>query len=222
MRKYRLYFTNISKEETWINQITAQGYHLKKIVPFLGQYEFEKIDSAIDNPASEKPSKTENFLPQVRIDFRIFSKQKDFTDYLNLFEDYGWRHITGTKSSGFQYFEQTHPDCDDEIFSDTFSRAGCYRRISNFWLESVILFLPLLIMFSSNGRLIPDFQHWKEWYFTPGLWEMSGRNFWAAFLFETPFALGRGLSAALFLILLICYGYFGLKAFYYYQKEKRS
>lgn len=42
MRKYRLFFTNISKEETWINQIIAQGYHLKKIVPFLGQYEFEE------------------------------------------------------------------------------------------------------------------------------------------------------------------------------------
>lgn len=57
MRKYRLFFTNISKEETWINQIIAQGYHLKKIVPFLGQYEFEEIGSAIDNPASEKSSK---------------------------------------------------------------------------------------------------------------------------------------------------------------------
>ena len=86
----------------------------------------------------------------------------------DLFDDYGWRHITDTKSSGFQYFEQTHPHCDDEIFSDTFSRAGCYRRISNFWLESVILSFPLLIMFSSSGLLIPDFQHWKEWYFT--LW----------------------------------------------------
>lgn len=30
----------------------------------------------------------------------------------DLFDDYGWRHITGTKSSGFQYFEQTHPHYD--------------------------------------------------------------------------------------------------------------
>lgn len=221
MRKYRLFFTNISKEESWINQITAQGYRLKKIAPFLGQYVFEEIHSITENSSLQELSKTEKFFPQVRIDFRIFSKQENFKDYLNLFEDYGWRHIAGTKSSGFQYFEQTHADCGDEIFSDSLSRAGCYRRISNFWLESVILYLPLLIMFSSSGRLIPDLHDWKEWYYTPGLWEMTGKNFWAAFLFETPFALGRGLSATLFLILLICYGYFGLKTLYYYQKEKR-
>ncbi len=220
MRKYRLFFTNISKEEAWINQITAQGYRLKKIAPFLGQYTFEEHQPIAKN-SSQEFSNTETSFPQVRIDFRIFSKQETFKDYLNLFEDYGWRHIAGTKSSGFQYFEQTHPGCDDEIFSDPSSRAGCYQRISHFCLELVILYLPLLIMFSSSGRLIPDFQHWKEWYFTPGLWEMSGKNFWAAFLFETPFALGRGLSAALFLIILICYGYFGLKALYYYQKEKK-
>ncbi|HEO7041770.1 TPA: DUF2812 domain-containing protein, partial [Streptococcus agalactiae] len=29
----------------------------------------------------------------------------------------------------------------------------------------------------------------KSWYLTQGLWEMQGKIFWLAFLFETPFAL---------------------------------
>jgi len=32
----------------------------------------------------------------------------------------------------------------------------------------------------------------KSLYYTPGLWEMSGFEFWRKFLFETPFALFRG------------------------------
>ena len=65
MRKYRLFFTNISKEEAWINQITAQGYRLKKIAPFLGQYTFEEHQPIAKN-SSQEFSNTETFFPQAQ------------------------------------------------------------------------------------------------------------------------------------------------------------
>lgn len=49
---------------------------------------------------------------------------------------------------------------------------------------------------------------------------MKGIKFGLAFLFETPFAVGRsGFFAILFMVIVACYGYFGLKVLYWYQKE---
>ncbi|HEN0383846.1 TPA: DUF2812 domain-containing protein [Streptococcus agalactiae] len=45
----------------------------------------------------------------------------------------------------------------------------------------------------------------KSWYLTQGLWEMQGKIFWLAFLFETPFALLRILPMFYFLISGIYY-----------------
>ena len=60
MRKYRLFFTNISKEEAWINQITAQDYRLKKIALF-----WDNIHSKSTSP-----------LPKILL--KNFQKQKHF------------------------------------------------------------------------------------------------------------------------------------------------
>lgn len=216
MVKHKLFHINIDKEEAWINNIISQGYRLKQVKSSLCRYEFEKADSP------EYP----DFLPNVRIDFRTFKNQEDFADYLALFEDCGWRHISGTKSSGTQYFEKMRPDCGDEIFSDHFSKAERYRKIANVWLGILPSYIVLLIVFSTLG--IDDIQpltNWKELYYTPGLWEMTGARFVGAFLFETPFALGRAFGGIypLFLwIIVLCYAYFALTALYWYHKEKKS
>lgn len=231
MTKFRI-FVNIDKEEAWINSVIAQGYRLKN-VSSLGQYVFEKFPSgsSMDNSFAEtaqtephtEGQKTEPFLPLVRMDFRTFSKKEDFIDYLTLFEDYGWHHIAGKKSEGNQYFERMRPDCQEEIFSDSPSRAARYRRISYMWLLLFTAYLPLLIVYWSNFHLSSPWG-WKELFYTPGLWEMSGVKFWLAFLFELPFALGRaigGFFPFVLLIIVVCYAYFSLQTLYWYRKEKK-
>jgi len=47
---------------------------------------------------------TEPEETMIKIDYRLFKKKEDFIDYLTLFEDSGWQHIAGRKSSGTQYF----------------------------------------------------------------------------------------------------------------------
>lgn len=232
MTKFRL-FINIDKEETWINSIIAQGYRLKNVS--WGQYSFEKISPAADvgnevsynvqaeNPHSEGRN-SDPFLPLVRMDFRIFSKKEDFNEYLTLFEDYGWRHVAGKKSEGNQYFERMRPDCPEEIFSDSPSKAARYRRISSNWLMMFALYLPLFVVYWNNFHF-PFASNWKDLFYTPGLWDMSGVSFLAAFLFELPFALGRaigGIFPLMLFVIAIGYGYFSLKTLYWYRKETKS
>lgn len=47
----------------------------------------------------------------------------------------------------------------------------------------------------------------KELYLTPDLWELKGVDFWWALLFETPFALMRGIGWMIpIFAILICIG----------------
>ncbi len=209
MKKYKLFSVNLKKEENWIQSIIEQGYRLKRKSPWSACYEFE-------------PSEEKNFIPIVRIDYRLFKKREEFEDYIMMFEDSGWKHIGGTKNSGCQYFEKSKKDASEDIFSDQSSKAERYKRISNNWLSIMIAYLPIVIVFISTGIFkIDSFFHLKELYYTPGLWELSGFSFWRAFLFETPFALMRGFSGWLFIAMIFLYGLFGLKALYWYHKEKK-
>ena len=132
MKKFKL-FLNYEKEERWLADMASQGYQLKE-TDF--GYSFEKT------------------LPEqavIKIDYRRFKKEQDFLDYLALFEDSGWQHISGTKKSGSQYFKKTNSDSTEDIFSDTASRAGRYKRLSDMWFS---LFIPLIPR-SESGKKWP-------------------------------------------------------------------
>lgn len=86
---YKLkFFIDFEKEEQWLEQMANEGYHLQN--KFFG-YHFRKGE----------PEKA-----TIKIDFRMFKKKEDFIDYCTMFEDGGWKHLAGTKSSGVQYFKK--------------------------------------------------------------------------------------------------------------------
>jgi hypothetical protein len=205
----KLFISNMKKEEDWINQYIKQGYRLVR-KSGLGRYEFTKCEDD-----------TNEYI--VRIDFRTFKNMMEFTEYVTLFNDSGWRLLKGSQQSGYLYFEKVSPTADPDIFSDQTSRADMYRRKSNYWLGLFAVYLPTLVVFQTTGVFdLNKIIHPQALYYTPGLWEMSGVKFWKAFLFETPFALGRGFIGYLFLIIILVYAYLGLKALYWYKKEKKT
>lgn len=210
MIKHKIFISNVEKEEKWINKWIHQGYRLQHVSTSIGRYVFEEdMEEGIEH--------------EVKIDFRTFDKEEDFQDYLVLFEDSGWRHIGGTKSAGVQYFERMNENAGEEIFSDHWSKAERYKRIANMWLGMGLVFLPVMVVFAQTGLLdVRQLFHLKELYYTPGLWEMTGKSFWMAFLFETPFALGRCVLGLPFMVIMIVYVYFGLKALYWSYKEKKK
>ncbi len=194
-------FIDYTKEEKWLNEMAKKGYQL--INNSFG-YNFKKV------------------IPEditYRIDYRTFKSQKDFIDYCTLFEDLGWTHVSGTKSSGNQYFKKISTSSDDDIFSDNISKASRYKRVSNIWLTMALCYFTILCSFITNGSIkFEAFINPKVLYYTPGLWDKSGLAFWKSFLFETPFALGRGFLWLIFPICIALYIYFTLKASKLYKE----
>lgn len=194
MYKFKV-FVDFEKEEQWLKEMASNGYHLQNT---LFGYHFKR----------SKPETT-----TIKIDFRKFKNNEDFLDYCSLFEDSGWKHLAGSKSSGMQYFKQTGASEGDEIFSDTTSKAARYKRYANMTFEMAMSFLPLLIIFYLTDVInFTVLAHPKELYFTPGLWEQTGLSFWLSFLFETPFALMRGFAWSFIPITIILYLLFSYRS----------
>ncbi|WP_099468107.1 DUF2812 domain-containing protein [Konateibacter massiliensis] len=152
MIKFR-FFINYEKEEKWLEGIAKRGWQLRGKMGYL--YLFAK---------TELEAKT------IKIDYRTFRDKQDFIDYCSLFEDSGWKHVAGTKSSGTQYFRKISNDSDEDIFSDALSKAGRYKRLADVWLFYTILYIPcfliLLVQERSNPNSLPDV---KVWYWLPWL-----------------------------------------------------
>lgn len=194
MKKFRCFF-KFDKEEKWLESMANQGWLLTQ-KSFL--YTFQNITPC---------KKT------IRIDFRYFKSEEDFADYCTLFEDSGWKHISGTKSSGTQYFLKIRSDNVEDIFSDTLTRAGRYKRLSYMWLFLAIMFIPLILSMRTGGWINFDTLFTpNEWYLTPGLWELSGYHFWLSFIFETPFALMRGIGWMIPIVLIMIFVGFAIKS----------
>ncbi|WP_240415938.1 DUF2812 domain-containing protein [Paenibacillus periandrae] len=188
MRKFK-FFINFDKEEEWLNEMARQGYI------FTGKsfgYKFQ-------------PAKPEHAA--IKMDYRKFKKTADFEDYRALFEDSGWKHIAGTKSSGAQYFKNSGAHGSEDIFSDTDSKAARYKRISEIWVSTATALIPLFVVLTTTDLIdVKAFLNPKLLYYTQGLWEKSGAGFWQAFLFETPFALFRGFFWMLIpIMIVICF-----------------
>ncbi|MBP3040794.1 DUF2812 domain-containing protein [Bacillaceae bacterium Marseille-Q3522] len=194
MIKYK-FFLDLNKEEKWLNEMEKQGYQL---VRKWSGYHFQRTE----------PEET-----NIRVDYRIFKKKEDFQDYVALFADSGWTHIAGSKNSGAQYFRKNSESSSEEIFSDSSSKAGRYKRMSEMWLSLACTYIPISIVFMMMDVNVFDviFDP-KSLYQTPGLWEKSGLAFLGAFLFETPFAFFRGFGFFIFPISIFLCCLFAIKA----------
>jgi hypothetical protein len=157
----------------------------------------------------------------IRIDYRTFKKEDDFIDYVTMFEDSGWKHIYGNRNTGNQYFKKESGDENDDIFSDQSSKAGRYKRLSEFSLSIIVVYIPILIALINSGAInARAMLKPKLLYYTPGLWELSGLEFWRKFLFETPFALMRGFAWLFILFVILIYIIFIIKAKCFIGKVK--
>jgi len=203
MRKFK-FFSDCDKEETWLSEMLQKGYELESI--YFG-YKFHLI-------------KKEN--ASVRIDYRTFKKNEDFIDYCNMFEDSGWKHLVGSSQSGAQYFKNNGENKEDNIFSDSISKAEKYIRLSNIQMTfATVLFMLSSAVISSNYDIVKSLLNPKLLYLTPGLWERTGTAFWGRFLFETPFAIMRSFIYLLPLAMVI-YIFLLIKSRMLYKKQKKS
>lgn len=92
MKKIKLFLSSIDAEENWINAIQKQGWCLSKVSSWLPLYHFEE--------SKDQPPLA------VRLDFKDYMSRDSYQDYLTLYEDSGWKHISGSRWAGFIIFSK--------------------------------------------------------------------------------------------------------------------
>ncbi|MEG0705118.1 MAG: DUF2812 domain-containing protein [Carnobacterium sp.] len=190
MKKFKL-FIDMKKEEQYLKEMAEKGWGLVKYSAY-NRYTFEKI-----HPESLS----------YRIDYQMFKKKGDYTDYLTLFEDSGWKHISGSQSSGFHFFLPENDNNQDlDIFSDSQSSRARYKRLYNqatIWLALMIVYFILLQ---------PSFENISSWYLAPTIWEYSGLQLVGMIVMQTFFVLIQLLPMLFFMASAIIYALIGTKA----------
>lgn len=174
MNKALKLFVDLDKEERWLNRKAAEGHLLTRVG---AMYSFTPT-----TPGSAV----------VRIDYQPHMSAADFEDYTTLFSDAGWRHLSGSRTSGHQYFASTSSAPDDEIFSEARSKAQRYRRALGVNAVAALPFAVVaFVLLSTRSPAFDNLLTPSAWYLTPGLWDMQGWQLLGAFLFETPFVALR-------------------------------
>lgn len=175
MRKFKL-FVSFEEEEKWLQEQARKGLILKKKRTF---YNFVKSDPR-------------NLI--YAVDYRSFKSKSDYINYITMFEDFGWKHISGTKYSYEQYFCMDKIDNSEtpSIYSDRETSVKRYKEKGFYSLFKAILWYLLfgnILDLKFNMILHPTTA-----FLTPGLWDRVGSEFWRGFFFELPFATLRILS----------------------------
>jgi lipopolysaccharide export LptBFGC system permease protein LptF len=120
------------KEEKWLEQMAAGGWHLQGVMPFY--YSFVR-------GASEKVI--------YRLDYKM-TLDKDYSDYSTIFEDSGWELVT---VMGNWHYYRLNPSNEriPEIYNTNRAKAQKYRRL----LLGLIPFLPIyLVIFNPAFSLL--------------------------------------------------------------------
>jgi hypothetical protein len=193
-------FLSIEKEEAWLEEMSAQGWHLVKVPGLCYNFEQGEPEQRV-----------------YKIDFRYFKRQDNLEEYTSLFEDSGWQAVDPKRFRNNFYFYTENDGSEKDIFSDEISKAQRSLRFANFTLYTFfITCLPYIVLYM-NGFLSPE----DVGYLTPGLWEMKGFDFVWHFLFETPFVIMRVTGAYFPLVALLIAAFFLSRSYILYQKKVR-
>ena len=129
---YKVFFAwQDEKEEKWLEEQAAQGWHLESAAPFF--YTFRK-----GNP--------ERVI--YRLDYKL-TLDKDYTEYEQIFTDCQWKLVT--RMSNWHYY-RIRPDNNHtpEIFNTSHTKAQKYRRLlRGLW--------PFLFLAFLNFRYVFDY-----------------------------------------------------------------
>lgn len=174
MQMFKMFF-DIEKEEQWLNEQLQKGYRCINISG-LGIYTFEKTD----------------MKHVMRLDVQDYLSKKKFTEYREIYEDFGWNCLKGSRISGIQYW-QKEANAQNEIFSDRQSKSNYYKRMMGYSFWFGLLFLAISMPYT-DSKLYHE-----------GLWSMKGSLFWKAFFFETPFVLLKLSPAIMFVFFSIIF-----------------
>jgi len=177
MKKFRI-IVDMTQEEQYLKGMAEQGWGLVNYT-VSNVYTFETI-----TPKAKK----------YKIDYRIFKKKNDYLEYLILFEDSGWKHISGKKESGFHFFlPKENQNQDLDIFSSVSSSNDRYKRLYSHATAFGLLMLTYFIILKPTFEL-------PTWYLDPSLWEYKGIQLFGIIVVQTFFLVLKTLPQVFFLV----------------------
>lgn len=122
------------KEEAWLRKMSLDGWHFQSI-DFPGFYRFEA-------------GEPRDYV--YRLDFN--TDIKGYQQYLQLFQDAGWEHLT--QYGSWQYFRiLALPGENPDIYTDNSSKIAKYRRVLTILLVFNPIYIVLLNRFSNSEGL---------------------------------------------------------------------
>ncbi|GIO65928.1 DUF2812 domain-containing protein [Paenibacillus sp. FSL M7-1455] len=121
---------NYEKEEEWLNELSAQGLHLKKAGTFHSLF-------------TRNPSVRYTY----RLDYQPGLGTERLQEYKDLYEDAGWEYVSSYKGA-WHYFRTEWESGDlPKLYTDTESLTEHYKKIQR---VIGILMLTNVIIFSTN------------------------------------------------------------------------
>ncbi|MGN4125442.1 DUF2812 domain-containing protein [Lysinibacillus sphaericus] len=114
-RKYR-FFMDYEKEEAWVNDMAAQGWHLQKT--FLGYFVFEQ----------GKPGQ------YIYRNEWVHGRKQDYFDFL---ETLNIECVT--KFAGWAYYRKKTSDGPFELFTDAPSKMNSLKSMNSFFIPLALL-----------------------------------------------------------------------------------
>lgn len=131
------------KEEAWLTQMAAEGWHLDTTNPF-GFYIF-------------KAGPPRNVV--YRLDYQYQLRRQDRQEYLQLFTDAGWEHVD--EMASWQYFRKEARAGDKpELYTDAESKLKKYERLT----VLLVVFLPIILQLPLR---LSDAAIESDWYAIP-------------------------------------------------------
>ena len=119
------------KEEKWLEQMAASGWHLKTVAPFF--YEFQR--GAPENVT-------------YRLDYKM-TTSKDYAEYRNIFHDSGWE-VVAVMANWHYYRIKSENQSTPEIYNSSRTKAQKYRRL----MAGLLPLLPIyLLLFNPIGLI---------------------------------------------------------------------
>jgi hypothetical protein len=129
------------EEEIWLEEMSKKGLHFQELNHF-GKYTFEQ-----GVPVHYA----------YRLDYQ--DSLKDEQQYLQLFQDSGWRHLD--TSNGWRYFRQeVKTGKTPEIFTDAETKIKKYERVKVYSLSGTSLYTLLMLVSVST----PEGEGWRWWF----------------------------------------------------------
>lgn len=122
--KFKAFFAwDDDKEEKWLEKMAARGWHLQRVVPFFYSFTIDVPEKVV-----------------YRLDYKMVL-DKDYADYLTIFNDSGWELVT-VMANWHYYRLSPLNEKIPEIYNSNLAKAEKYRRL----LLGLIPFFPIYVV----------------------------------------------------------------------------